>query len=116
MLGDLISEDYRIVNVALDYNKRYNSKSVQNESSNDLFNFVGNFDACNFFLFLYQEFKDTEGRVHIELKTELSSLVIEGAERSDEGSYNIVVTNPVGEDKATLIIKVVGKLNSTFSL
>ncbi|XP_069804870.1 myosin-binding protein C, fast-type-like [Dendropsophus ebraccatus] len=54
-----------------------------------------------------QEFKDTEGRVHIELRTELSSLVIEGAERSDEATYNIVVTNPVGEDKATLIIKVV---------
>ncbi|XP_066463893.1 myosin-binding protein C, fast-type-like isoform X2 [Eleutherodactylus coqui] len=52
-------------------------------------------------------FTDTDGRVHIELKTELSSLVIEGAERSDEGTYNIVVTNPVGEDKATLIIKVV---------
>ncbi|XP_075046117.1 myosin-binding protein C, fast-type-like isoform X2 [Mixophyes fleayi] len=54
-----------------------------------------------------QEFKDTEGRVHIELRTELSSFVIEGAERSDEGAYTIVVTNPVGEDKATLIIKVV---------
>ncbi|CAJ0942171.1 unnamed protein product, partial [Ranitomeya imitator] len=53
------------------------------------------------------EFKDTEGRVHIELRTELSSFVIEGAERSDEGAYNIVVTNPVGEDKATLIVKVV---------
>ncbi|XP_069597253.1 myosin-binding protein C, fast-type isoform X1 [Ranitomeya imitator] len=54
-----------------------------------------------------KEFKDTEGRVHIELRTELSSFVIEGAERSDEGAYNIVVTNPVGEDKATLIVKVV---------
>ncbi|XP_075696926.1 myosin-binding protein C, fast-type [Rhinoderma darwinii] len=54
-----------------------------------------------------KEFTDKEGRVHIELKTELSSFVIEGAERSDEGTYNIVVTNPVGEDKASLIIKVV---------
>ncbi|KAM4016777.1 myosin-binding protein C, fast-type isoform 2-T2 [Anomaloglossus baeobatrachus] len=54
-----------------------------------------------------KEFTDTDGRVHIELRTELSSLVIEGAERSDEGTYNIVVTNPVGEDKATLIVKVV---------
>ncbi|XP_077115743.1 myosin-binding protein C, fast-type isoform X2 [Ranitomeya variabilis] len=54
-----------------------------------------------------KEFKDTDGRVHIELRTELSSFVIEGAERSDEGTYNIVVTNPVGEDKATLIVKVV---------
>lgn len=57
----------------------------------------------------FQEFKDTEGRVHVELRTELSSLVIESAERSDESAYNIVVTNPVGEDKATLIVKVVGK-------
>ncbi|XP_063798954.1 myosin-binding protein C, fast-type-like isoform X1 [Pseudophryne corroboree] len=54
-----------------------------------------------------KEFLDSDGRVHIELRTELSSFVIEGAERSDEGSYNIVVTNPVGEDRATLIIKVV---------
>ncbi|XP_073458975.1 myosin-binding protein C, fast-type-like [Aquarana catesbeiana] len=54
-----------------------------------------------------KEFKDTEGRVHVELRTELSSLVIESAERSDESAYNIVVTNPVGEDKATLIVKVV---------
>ncbi|XP_068097309.1 myosin-binding protein C, fast-type-like isoform X2 [Hyperolius riggenbachi] len=54
-----------------------------------------------------QDLKDMEGRVHIELRTELSSFVIEGAERSDEGQYNIVVTNPVGEDKATLIVKVV---------
>ncbi|XP_072281513.1 myosin-binding protein C, fast-type isoform X2 [Pyxicephalus adspersus] len=54
-----------------------------------------------------KELNDTEGRIHIELRKELSSLVIESAERSDESSYNIVVTNPVGEDKATLIIKVV---------
>ncbi|XP_041427538.1 myosin-binding protein C, fast-type isoform X1 [Xenopus laevis] len=53
------------------------------------------------------EFSETEGRVHIEIKKEMSSFIIEGAERADEGSYNIVVTNPVGEDKATLIVKVV---------
>ncbi|XP_053546731.1 myosin-binding protein C, fast-type isoform X2 [Bombina bombina] len=53
------------------------------------------------------QFSDTEGRVRIELRKELSSFVIEGAERADEGHYEIVVTNPVGEDKATLIIKVV---------
>ncbi|XP_040181721.1 myosin-binding protein C, fast-type isoform X2 [Rana temporaria] len=54
-----------------------------------------------------KEFKELEGRVHVELRTELSSFVIESAERSDESTYNIVVTNPVGEDKATLIVKVV---------
>ncbi|XP_040288868.1 myosin-binding protein C, fast-type-like isoform X1 [Bufo bufo] len=54
-----------------------------------------------------EEFYEKEGRVHVEIRTELSSFVIEGAERADEGKYNIVVTNPVGEDKATLIIKVV---------
>uniref|UniRef100_A0A8C5QNJ2 Myosin-binding protein C, fast-type n=1 Tax=Leptobrachium leishanense TaxID=445787 RepID=A0A8C5QNJ2_9ANUR len=53
------------------------------------------------------QFTDLEGRVRIELRTELSSLVIEGAERADEGQYTIVVTNPVGEDKAVLIVKVV---------
>lgn len=64
----------------------------------------------------FQEFKDLEGRVHIELRTELSSFVIESAERSDESTYNIVVTNPVGEDKATLIVKVVGKKIILFSI
>uniref|UniRef100_A0A8D2IV69 Myosin binding protein C, fast type n=1 Tax=Varanus komodoensis TaxID=61221 RepID=A0A8D2IV69_VARKO len=50
---------------------------------------------------------DKEGRVRIEERKELSSFVIESAERSDEGSYTIKVTNPVGEDVATLHIKVV---------
>ncbi|KAM4704558.1 myosin-binding protein C, fast-type [Rhinophrynus dorsalis] len=53
------------------------------------------------------EFSEIEGRVRIELRKELSSFVIEGAERADEGNYTIVVTNPVGEDKACLIVKVV---------
>ncbi|XP_061444012.1 myosin-binding protein C, fast-type [Rhineura floridana] len=48
-----------------------------------------------------------EGRVRIEERKELSSFVIESAERSDEGSYTIKVTNPLGEDMATLNIKVV---------
>ncbi|XP_069493060.1 myosin-binding protein C, fast-type isoform X2 [Ambystoma mexicanum] len=52
-------------------------------------------------------FTDIEGRVRVDLRKELSSFVIEGAIRADEGSYNIIVTNPAGEDKATLIIKVV---------
>ncbi|XP_015270165.1 PREDICTED: myosin-binding protein C, fast-type isoform X2 [Gekko japonicus] len=50
---------------------------------------------------------DTEGRVRVEERKELSSFVIESAERSDEGSYTIKVTNPVGEDTATLRVKVV---------
>ncbi|MEQ2184659.1 hypothetical protein GOODEAATRI_010307 [Goodea atripinnis] len=36
-----------------------------------------------------------------------SCFVIEGAERTDEGNYTICVTNPVGEDKAVLFIKIV---------
>ncbi|KAJ8347251.1 hypothetical protein SKAU_G00286520 [Synaphobranchus kaupii] len=50
---------------------------------------------------------NTEGRVRVETRKTLSSFVIEGAERSDEGRYTITVTNPSGEDKATLIIKIV---------
>ncbi|XP_063798958.1 myosin-binding protein C, fast-type-like isoform X2 [Pseudophryne corroboree] len=53
------------------------------------------------------EFTDIEGRVHIEPKQDLSSFVIEGAKREDEGNYKILVTNPSGEDSATLYIKVV---------
>ncbi|XP_003222732.3 myosin-binding protein C, fast-type isoform X1 [Anolis carolinensis] len=52
-------------------------------------------------------FAEKEGRVRIEERTELSSFVIESAERSDEGSYTIKVTNPVGEDVASLNVKVV---------
>lgn len=35
--------------------------------------------------------------------------MIEGAERADEAKYTIKVTNPVGEDTATLFVKVVGE-------
>lgn len=45
----------------------------------------------------------------MEERKELSCFVIECAERSDEGSYTIKVTNPVGEDSATLHLKVVGE-------
>uniref|UniRef100_A0A8C8RXC7 Myosin-binding protein C, fast-type n=1 Tax=Pelusios castaneus TaxID=367368 RepID=A0A8C8RXC7_9SAUR len=54
-----------------------------------------------------QVFTDTEGRAHIELHKEESSFVIDSAERSDEAKYTITVTNPLGEDHATLHIKVV---------
>lgn len=52
---------------------------------------------------------EAEGRVRVESRKDLSCFVIEGAEREDEGNYTIVVTNPAGEDKAVLFIKIVGK-------
>ncbi|XP_061086439.1 myosin-binding protein C, fast-type-like [Conger conger] len=48
-----------------------------------------------------------EGRVRVEDRKDLSSFVIEGAEREDEGNYIITVTNPAGEDKAKLFVKIV---------
>ncbi|XP_069598293.1 myosin-binding protein C, fast-type-like isoform X3 [Ranitomeya imitator] len=53
------------------------------------------------------EFTEIDGRVRIEPKPDLSSFVIEGAKREDEGNYKIVVTNPSGEDAAQLYVKVV---------
>uniref|UniRef100_A0A4W6CGN4 Myosin-binding protein C, fast-type n=1 Tax=Lates calcarifer TaxID=8187 RepID=A0A4W6CGN4_LATCA len=50
---------------------------------------------------------EAEGRVRVETRKTLSSFVIEGAERDDEGLYTITVTNPAGEDKAEVIIKIV---------
>ncbi|XP_072466524.1 myosin-binding protein C, fast-type [Notamacropus eugenii] len=52
-------------------------------------------------------FSSTEGRTRLEQRPDNSSLVIEGAERADEAKYTIKVTNPVGEDTATLFVKVV---------
>lgn len=51
----------------------------------------------------------TEGRVHVETRKTLSSFVIEGAERDDEGYYSITVTNPAGEDKMKIFVKIVGQ-------
>lgn len=45
----------------------------------------------------------------MESRKDLSCFVIEGAERADEGNYNICVTNPAGEDKAMIFVKIVGK-------
>uniref|UniRef100_A0A8D0CHL2 Myosin-binding protein C, fast-type n=1 Tax=Scleropages formosus TaxID=113540 RepID=A0A8D0CHL2_SCLFO len=56
---------------------------------------------------LPQVITETEGRVRVDNRKTLSSFVIEGAERGDEGRYTITVTNPAGEDKAELFIKVV---------
>uniref|UniRef100_A0A673XL06 Myosin-binding protein C, fast-type n=1 Tax=Salmo trutta TaxID=8032 RepID=A0A673XL06_SALTR len=50
---------------------------------------------------------EAEGRVRVETRTTLSSFVIEGAERQDEGQYSIIVTNPAGEDRAELTVKIV---------
>ena len=56
-----------------------------------------------------QVFTGTEGRVRIEQRGDISSFVIESAERGDEGRYTIKVTNPAGEDVASILPKVVGK-------
>ncbi|XP_030264633.1 myosin binding protein Ca isoform X7 [Sparus aurata] len=53
------------------------------------------------------EVAEAEGRVRVETRKTLSSFVIEGAEKEDEGHYSITVTNPAGEDKAELFIKIV---------
>ncbi|XP_076027080.1 myosin binding protein Ca [Genypterus blacodes] len=50
---------------------------------------------------------EAEGRVRVETRKTLSSFVIEGAERSDEGLYSITVNNPAGEDKAEVFVKIV---------
>uniref|UniRef100_A0A8C4YGE3 Myosin binding protein C2 n=1 Tax=Gopherus evgoodei TaxID=1825980 RepID=A0A8C4YGE3_9SAUR len=52
-------------------------------------------------------FTDTEGRARVEVHPDESSFVIDSAERGDEDTYCITVTNPVGQDSAVLHIKVV---------
>lgn len=59
---------------------------------------------------MMQEISQAEGRVRVETRKNLSCFVIEGAERSDEGLYHITVTNPAGEDKADVMVKIVGEL------
>lgn len=54
-------------------------------------------------------FSATEGRVRIEQRANCSSFVIESAERADEGRYTIKVTNPAGEDVASIFLRVVGE-------
>ncbi|XP_028267436.1 myosin binding protein Ca isoform X4 [Parambassis ranga] len=54
-----------------------------------------------------QEVSVTEGRVRVETRKTLSSFVIEGAEKDDEGYYSITVTNPAGEDKMKIFVKIV---------
>uniref|UniRef100_A0A674PAK0 Myosin-binding protein C, fast-type n=1 Tax=Takifugu rubripes TaxID=31033 RepID=A0A674PAK0_TAKRU len=50
---------------------------------------------------------EAEGRVRVETRKTLSSFVIEGAMKEDEGAYSLTVTNPAGEDKAELFVKIV---------
>ncbi|XP_077474239.1 myosin binding protein Ca isoform X1 [Stigmatopora argus] len=50
---------------------------------------------------------EAEGRVRVETRKTLSSFVIQGAEKEDEGFYSLTVMNPAGEDKAELYVKVV---------
>uniref|UniRef100_F1RH19 Myosin-binding protein C, fast-type n=1 Tax=Sus scrofa TaxID=9823 RepID=F1RH19_PIG len=52
-------------------------------------------------------FSGTEGRVRLEQRADISSFVIESAERGDEGRYTIKVTNPAGEDVASIFLRVV---------
>ncbi|KAM5209419.1 myosin-binding protein C, fast-type isoform 3-T3 [Hipposideros larvatus] len=52
-------------------------------------------------------FSATEGRTHVEQRVDCSSFVIESAERADEGRYTIKVTNPAGEDVASIFLRVV---------
>nr|XP_040047819.1 myosin binding protein Ca [Gasterosteus aculeatus aculeatus] len=54
-----------------------------------------------------QVVSEGEGRVRVESNKSLSSFIIEGAERGDEGLYSISVTNPAGEDTAELTVKIV---------
>lgn len=54
-------------------------------------------------------FSATEGRTHVEQRVDCNSFVIESAERADEGRYTIKVTNPAGEDVASIFLRVVGE-------
>uniref|UniRef100_A0A6Q2XC56 Myosin binding protein C, fast type a n=1 Tax=Esox lucius TaxID=8010 RepID=A0A6Q2XC56_ESOLU len=54
-----------------------------------------------------QVISEAEGRVRVETRNLLSSFVIEGAERADEGRYTITVTNPAGEDRVELTVQIV---------
>uniref|UniRef100_A0A3Q3WW32 Myosin-binding protein C, fast-type n=1 Tax=Mola mola TaxID=94237 RepID=A0A3Q3WW32_MOLML len=50
---------------------------------------------------------EAEGRVRVETRKTLSSFVIEGALKEDEGPYSITVTNPAGEDNAEIFVTIV---------
>ncbi|XP_053305739.1 myosin-binding protein C, cardiac-type [Spea bombifrons] len=50
---------------------------------------------------------ETDGRVRVETHADHCVFIIEGAEKQDEGVYNVVVKNPAGEDKANITVKVI---------
>uniref|UniRef100_A0A8V5GTE0 Uncharacterized protein n=1 Tax=Melopsittacus undulatus TaxID=13146 RepID=A0A8V5GTE0_MELUD len=62
---------------------------------------------CHWVPLTSQAFTAREGRVHLEDRPGLCSFVIESAERADEAKYGIRVSNPAGEDTATIIVRVV---------
>ncbi|XP_078271732.1 myosin-binding protein C, cardiac-type-like [Rhinoraja longicauda] len=47
------------------------------------------------------------GRVHVENHPDHCVFIVEGAERSDQGVYTVLVHNPAGEDRADITVKVV---------
>ncbi|XP_051885676.1 myosin-binding protein C, cardiac-type [Pristis pectinata] len=50
---------------------------------------------------------EMEGRVHVEKHPDHCVFILEGAERSDQGVYTVLVQNPAGEDRADITVKVV---------
>ncbi|XP_073397927.1 myosin-binding protein C, cardiac-type [Dendrobates tinctorius] len=50
---------------------------------------------------------EAAGRVHVECHPDHCVFTIEGAEKSDEGAYTVLLKNPAGEDKATINVKVI---------
>ncbi|KAG9475829.1 hypothetical protein GDO78_003961, partial [Eleutherodactylus coqui] len=50
---------------------------------------------------------EAHGRVHVETFPDHCVFTIEGAEKSDEGAYTVLVKNPAGEDAATINVKVI---------
>nr|XP_033784485.1 myosin-binding protein C, cardiac-type isoform X2 [Geotrypetes seraphini] len=50
---------------------------------------------------------ELEGRVRVETFKDHCVFIIEGAEKQDEGTYNVVVQNPAGEDTADITVKVI---------
>ncbi|XP_031755629.1 myosin-binding protein C, cardiac-type isoform X4 [Xenopus tropicalis] len=50
---------------------------------------------------------EVDGRVHVETHADHCVFIIEGAEKSDEGAYTVLVKNEAGEDKANINVKVI---------
>ncbi|XP_041053921.1 myosin-binding protein C, cardiac-type isoform X2 [Carcharodon carcharias] len=50
---------------------------------------------------------EMDGRVHVEKHPDHCVFIIEGAERSDQGVYTVLVKNPAGEDRADITVRVV---------